>query len=154
MQFIKWLLDQWRLQYRFRIAVVAILGILFAILVFPFQTTTVPEWNLRVVDDAGAPVRDINVTEHWQDYMLEPQGHEEVYPTDQDGRVSFNARNLRASITRRLLARISYLRSPHPGGRAIQYGAVVVWGNKSYETTVAVHQGEIPPAEVRVHRLR
>jgi hypothetical protein len=100
-----------------------------------------PEWNLRVVDDAGAPVHEINVTEHWQDYMLETEGHEEVRTTDRDGRVSFGRRNFRASLTRRLLARISKLGKHQPEGRAIRYGSVVVWGNRSYETTAAVNQG-------------
>jgi hypothetical protein len=154
MRFIQWILGQWRLEYRFRIAVIVVLALLLVTFLFPFQTTTVPEWNLRVVDDAGAPVREINVTEHWQDYLLEAEGHEEARTTDQDGRVGFGARNLRASITRRLWVRISNLRSRQPTRRPIQYGAVVVWGNKSYETTVAVHQGETPAAEVRVHRLR
>jgi hypothetical protein len=126
----------------------------FSSFFYPFQSTTVPEWNLRVVDDGGAPVREINVTEHWQDYMLETEGHEEARTTDQDGRVTFGPRNLRASLTRRLLARISKFGKHQPEGRAIRYGAVVVWGNRSYETTVAVHQGEVPPPEVRVRRLR
>lgn len=152
MRFIRWISDQWRSGYRFRIIVAAVLVLLLITFFYPFQTTTVPEWNLRVLDDAGAPVSEIKVTEHWQDYLLELEGHEEVRTTDQDGRASFALRNIRASITRRLLARV--FGDHQPRGRAIRYGAVVVWGNKSYETTVAVHQGEIPPAEVRVRRLR
>jgi hypothetical protein len=114
----------------------------------------VPEWNLRVVDDAGAPVREINVTEHWQNYVLEAEGHEEVRTTDQDGRVSFGVRNVRANLTRRILARIGLGHQP-PRGRAVLYGAVVVWGNKSYETTVAVYQGEeLLTPEIRVQPLR
>lgn len=151
---IEWISDNWPLAYRFRIAVLAALVLsLFAIL-YPFQTTTVPQWNLRVVDDGGAPVREINVTEHWQDYLLESEGHEEVRTTNQDGVVSFGLRSISASITRRLFARIGKFGSHQPDGRAVQYGAVVVWGNKSYETTVAVYQGETPPVEVRVPRLR
>ncbi|HEV7681880.1 MAG TPA: hypothetical protein VGO68_07145 [Pyrinomonadaceae bacterium] len=138
--------------YRFRIVAASVVVFLLVIFLYPFQSTTVPEWNLRVVDDAGAPVREINVTEHWQDYMLETEGHEEVRATDQDGRVSFGQRSLRASLTRRLLARISKFGKHQPEGRAIRYGAVVVWGNRSYETTVAVNQGEIPPAAVHVRR--
>jgi hypothetical protein len=154
MRFIRWISDQWRSGYRFRILVLAILLLLFVTFLYPFQSTTLPEWNLRVVDDAGAPVHGINVTEHWQDYMLETEGHEEVRTTDQDGRVSFDARVLRASLTRRLIARMSNFGKHQPEGRAIRYGSVVVWGNRSYETNVAVNQGEVPPAEVHVRRLR
>ena len=154
MRFIRWISDQWRSGYRFRIFVLAIVVLLLVTFLYPFQSTTSPEWKLRVVDDAGAPVREINVTEHWQDYLLESEGHEEMRTTDQDGRVSFGQRNLRASLTRRLLARISKFGKHQPEGRAIRYSAVVVWGNRSFETTVAVNQGAVPPAEVPVRRLR
>jgi len=118
------------------------------------ETTTVPHWNLRVVDDAGAAVREINVTEHWQNYLLESEGHEEAQTTNQDGLVSFGARSIRASVLRRLFARISKFGNYNNRGRPIRYGAVVVWGSKSYETTVAVYPGEgIPQPEIRVQRL-
>lgn len=152
MRFIRWISDQWRSGYRFRILVLAIVVFLLVTFLYPFQSTTLPEWNLRVVDDAGVPVQEINVTEHWQDYMLEAEGHEEVRTTNQDGRVSFGQRNLRASLTRRLLARINKFGKHQPEGRAIRYGSVVVWGNRNYETTVAVNQAEVPPAEVNVRR--
>lgn len=154
MRFIRWICDQWRSSYRFRIIAVSVLAFLLLIFLYPFQSTTVPAWNLQVVDDAGVPVREINVTEHWQNYVLDAEGHEEVRTTDQDGRVSFGIRNIRANLTRRILARIGFGNQP-PRGRAVLYGAVVVWGNKSYETTVALHQGEgLPQPEVRVQRVR
>ena len=153
MQFISWISERWRLGYRFRIVVIVAFVTFLVTALYPFQTTTVPQWNLRVVDDAGAPVREMNVTEHWQDYLLESAGHEEVQTTNQDGLVSFGARSIRASVTRRLLARISKFGSNDPRG-AVRYGAVVVWGKKEYETTVAVYQGDVPPADIRVQRLR
>ncbi|MEP6820199.1 MAG: hypothetical protein ABJA18_11740 [bacterium] len=154
MQFISWISERWRSGYRFRIVVIAAFVILLVTLLYPFQTTTVPQWNLRVIDDAGAPVREINVTEHWQDYLLEPDGHEELQSTNQGGLVSFETRNIRASIVRRLFAQISKFGSRDHRGRPVRYGAVVVWGKKEYETTVAVYQGDVPPAEISVQRLR
>ena len=155
MQFIRWISDQWRLGYSFRIAASILLALVLFTVLYPFQTTTVPQWGLRVADDAGAPVREINVTEHWQDYLLESEGHEEVQTTNQDGMVNFGVRTIRASLVRRLFARIGKFGSHQPQGRAVRYGAVVVWGNKSYETTVAVYQGEgLPQSEIRVQRSR
>lgn len=155
MRFIRWIFDRWRLGYRFRIVVIAALVIFLVTFLYPFQTTTVPQWNLRVVDDAGAPVREINVTEHWQHYRLEADGHEEAQTTNQDGLVSFGLRSIRASVARRLFARIRKFGSHDARGRTDRYGAVVVWGNKSYETTVAVYQEEqMPQPEIRVQRLR
>jgi hypothetical protein len=154
MQFIKWISDRWRLGYRFRIVVIAAAVLIFVTFLYPFQMTIVPQWNLRVVDDSGAPVPAINVTEHWQHYLLESDGHEEAKTTNQDGQVSFDRRNIRASIAGRLFARITKSGGHDARTHAVRYGAVVVWGSKSYETTVAVYQeGEIPQPEIRVRRF-
>jgi hypothetical protein len=85
MKFIQWMSDLWRLGYRFRIAVAFALVLFLITLSYPFKTTTVPQWDLRVLDDAGAPVREINVTEHWQHYPLESSEHTEAQTTNGDG---------------------------------------------------------------------
>lgn len=154
MPFIQWISDRWRSSKRFRIGVVVALAVLLVALLYPFETTLVPQWNLRIVDDSGAPVREINVTEHWQNYLLESEGHEEAKATNQDGFVSFRARNIRASVANRVFAWINKLGSQNRG-RPVRYGSVVVWGSKNYETTVAVYSGEgLPQAEVCAQRLR
>ncbi len=155
MRSIRWIPNLRRLGQRSRrILTVASLLFLIAFL-YPFKTTTLPEWNVRVVDDAGTPVVEINVTEHWQHYLLESAGHEEAQTSNQDGKVSFDLRSIRASLASRLFARISKIGRQGNRGRTEPYGAVVVWGSKDYETTVAVHQeDEIPPTEIRVQRLR
>src|SRR6266545_5246643 len=76
------------------------------IFLYPFQTTIVPQWSLRVVDDTGIAVRDIKVTEHWQHYLLESEGHDDIKTTVEDGHVSFPERTIRASLLRRALAMI------------------------------------------------
>ena len=154
MRVIQWISEQWRSSNRFRIIVIAASVLILIIFLYPFETTTVPQWNLRVVDDAGAPVSEINVTEHWQNYLLETEGHEEAQTTNQGGLVSFGARSIRASVLRRLLAQISKFGNYNNRGRPIRYGAVVVWGSKNYETTVEVYPGEgTPQPEIRVQRL-
>jgi hypothetical protein len=133
----------------------AVLVLFLVTFLYPFKTTTLPQWNLRVVDDAGAPVREVNVTEHWQHYLLESDGHEEAQRTSQDGRVSFALRSIRASMARRVFARISKIAQHGDRGRTDPYGAVVVWGSKNHATTVAVYQEkEIPQPEIEVQRLR
>lgn len=155
MRLTRWISGLRRLQYRSRIALAAALTLSLVIFLYPFKTTTVPEWSLRVVDDAGAPVREINVTEHWQHYLLESDGHEEAQTTNRDGRVSFALRSIRASVAGRLFARISKIAQPGGRGRTDPYGAVVVWGSKDHATTVAVYQEqETPQPEIRVQRLR
>jgi hypothetical protein len=154
MKLIKRISNPSGLVYRFRIAVVVALVLVLAVCIYPFKTTTVPAWNVRILDDAGTPVSEINVTEHWQDYPAELSGHEEAQRTDQNGLASFGPRSIRASLVRRLFARITRINKPRRG-QTVSYGAIVVWGSKSHATTVAVYQGEeLPPPEIRVQRLR
>lgn len=113
---------------------------------------TAPRWQLRVVDDVSTPVHDLNVTEHWQHYLVEAEGHEEVRRTDDRGRVDFPERTVRASIAARVvgvLRRFSKLGAPARSG---PYASVVVWGKREYETAVAVSEpGAQLPSEIVVH---
>ena len=154
MKFIRRISELWLLGYRFRIALAAALVLCLVTFLYPFQTTTLPQWNLRVVDDAGTPLREIKVTEHWQHHPLDASGHEETQATNQDGLVSFDVRNIRASLVRRLFARIN-IATADVRARTDPYGAVVSWGSKAHATSVAVYQGsDMPPPEIRMQRLR
>lgn len=137
---------------RFWKAVAAALVLLLAILIYPFKTTVVPDWQLRVVDEMGAPVRGINVTEHWQHYLLESTAHEELQRTGNDGIVKFPDRAIRASLLRRLLATLDRLDETGSKAKSEPYASVVVWGSKLHETGVAVyHLEQAPQAEIVVH---
>ena len=152
MKVIRWITE---LSPRWHKALGSVSLVLLIILLYPFKTTTVPEWNLRVLDDRGTAVHGIKVTEHWQNYLLEATGHEDPRTTNEEGRVGFPARSIRASLLGRLVARIGKIGSHGVSGRTDPYGSVVVWGSKNHETTVAVHpEGEVPQAEIRVQRLR
>lgn len=144
-----------QLSPRWRIVLGLALLLLLLILLFPYKTIIVPEWNVRVVDDRGAPVREIRVTEHWQDYLLEAAGHEDARTTNEDGRVGFPARSIRAGLVSRLLARMKKLTRSGNQARTDPYAAIVIWGSRDHQTTVSVHQGEgLPPPEVVVQRVR
>jgi hypothetical protein len=82
------------------------LVLLLGIALYPFKTTIVPEWDLRVVDSTNAAVPSINVTEHWQHYLFDREAQEDVRTTREDGRVSFPARSMRASLLHRAFATI------------------------------------------------
>lgn len=140
---------------RWRAILASALVLILALLLFPFKLPIVPLWSLRVIDDGGTAVRDIKVTEHWQHYLVEPDGHEEVRQTDQAGRVDFPERTVRVSIVSRVLARLRRFGSSGIPARSDPYASIVVWGNRDYETTVAVHEPEGPlQVEVLVHRQR
>jgi len=115
--------------------------------------TSAPRWRLRVVDDGGTVVRGIRVTEHWQHYLVESEGHEEVQPTDESGGVDFPERTVRASLVSRVLAKLRRFASLGTPARSGPYASIVVWGSRDYETAVAVYQSAAPlQNEVVVHR--
>jgi len=127
------------LEPRWRIGLGFILLLLILFPLFPFKTTIVPAWDLTVVDDTGVPVPAINVTEHWQHNLLETEGHEELKSTLADGRASFPARTIRASIVSRAISYVGKIFSEGRKARVDPHASVVVWGSKTHETTVAVY---------------
>ena len=138
----------------YRGALVALAVLLF-ILLFPFKTTIVPDWSLKVVDEEGAPVGDINVTEHWQHYLLESSSHEELQRAGGNGLVSFQERSIRASLLRRAWATINRIGEDGWQARRMPAASVVVWGNKGYATTVAVYiPTQLPQSHVMVQTIR
>ena len=128
--------------------------LLLAFLLYPFKTRIVPRWRLNVVDETrvlGVP--DIRVTEHWQHYLLESEGHEEMQKTNQNGLVDFPARTIRASLASRVLRTIFNFARQGANARLDAYASIVIWGNAGYETTVAVYQPETPTqTEIVVRR--
>jgi hypothetical protein len=104
------------------------------------------------VDESGTSVPGINVTEHWQHYLLESSGHEDIRQTGSDGRVSFPDRAIRGSLVRRFLATIARLGKSGTESKREPYASVVVWGSKSHQTAVAVyHPEQALQSEVIVH---
>ena len=144
--------------------VIGILLLLVLTLVYPFQITIVPAWDLRIVDETRAPVGAINVTEHWRHYLFESYGQEDLRRTTADGRVSFPARTMRASLLSRAWARIKTIAGDGRHARRDAAASVVVWGSKDYETAVEVYSegarvagvspamsGEAARSEIIVH---
>jgi hypothetical protein len=133
-----------RLPKRWRVPLGGALVLLLLLLVYPFKITVVPRWRLHVVDETGALLRDVNVTEHWQHYLLESAGHEELLRTDGAGLVDFPERTIRASIASRIIRRTLKLTSRGVAARYDTYASIVAWGNTAYETTVAIYQPDTP----------
>src|SRR5882724_6377035 len=81
---------------------IACLGVL---LFYPFETTVVPEWNMRITDESGKPVLKVVVSELWRHHSVEFHGHSEDRMTDSEGFVSFPRRTVRASLIFRAAGR-------------------------------------------------
>ena len=140
---------------RWRKLLAGALLLILLILFFPFQSITVPRWRLHVIDETGTLVSGISVTEHWQHYLLESEGHEQVLRTDASGRVDFPARTIRASIVARVIDTIINFARKGANAKYDAYASVVVWGSRDYETGVATYQPGMPPqADIVVHRNR
>jgi hypothetical protein len=123
------------------------------ILLYPFQSTIVPRWRIRILDESGEQVSGINVTQHWQHYLIESEGHEEARKTDANGVVDFPARTVRAGLITRLVDAAMNLISQGRAAKFGPYGSLVVWGSRDFETAVATYQPGTPPQpEVIVHR--
>lgn len=137
-----------------RLAVALVLAA-FLPLFYPFQTTIVPEWTLKVVDEEGVAVSNINVTEHWQHFLLEKSSQEDVRRVGDNGMVSFPVRNIRASLLRRGIATIDRIKNDGWRARRSPAASVVVWGNKDYATTVAVYNpNDLPQSHIIVPSVR
>ena len=80
-----------------------IILLFIALFLYPFESTVVPAKNVLVVTEDWKPIQDAMVRQSWKNYSLEYEGHEQDSRTDENGRVTFPRRTMRASILRRLV---------------------------------------------------
>lgn len=94
------------------------------LLLIPFETTIVPVWRIRVVDENGKPYESKRVREVWKHYSLDrsPGTNVEDQWTDVNGYVTFPERTIKANLLKRMaytsLANISKLAHGSAGARA------------------------------------
>lgn len=72
-----------------------------AVLSYPYETTVVPTWRVRVLDEERNPLGRVRVTEYWSDASVERDDHHAESITDDGGYVTFPTRTIRASLIRR-----------------------------------------------------
>jgi hypothetical protein len=77
------------------------LALVATLALYPFETTVVPQWKVRVTTESGNPVRGLSIREVWSHYSLESHDHEEDVPTDADGYATFSRRTIAASLLMR-----------------------------------------------------
>jgi hypothetical protein len=59
----------------------------------PWKSNIAPAWRLKIVDEAGAPIRRLCISENWVDPTFKFFELEEDFWTDDDGYVNFPERN-------------------------------------------------------------
>lgn len=79
-----------------------ILGVAALVLFFPYKTTVVPEWKIKVVDERGRPFADVRVAQQWDHYSYRIGAIEEQY-SDENGYVVFPERTVRVGLLYRFL---------------------------------------------------
>jgi hypothetical protein len=79
--------------------------ILLAIfLLTPYRTTSIPEWQIRLVNEDGSSARNLGVVQEWSHYSALGM-RSEVRETDDSGQVIFPARDLYCPLAGRILLR-------------------------------------------------
>ncbi|HET6979058.1 MAG TPA: hypothetical protein VFI24_22180 [Pyrinomonadaceae bacterium] len=87
---------------------VCILILVAFALVFPYKSTVVPAWKLRIVDEKGKPYANIPATQAWKHNTLEINGiqNRDTRSTNPDGYVEFPERTIRAGVLMRIFLTI------------------------------------------------
>ncbi len=76
--------------------------LLFSSFMISYESTTVPEWRIRVVNEKGELMSNIAVIQRWRDGSLEwGSEHTNTLYSDSNGYVTFPARTVDASVFRR-----------------------------------------------------
>ena len=89
------------------------LAVLGVIALYPWKTTVVPEWRVRIIDQGGSPLSNTAVRESWQHYSIESRHHEEDLLTDREGYVTFPKRTIRAPLAVRIIRPMINALNPH-----------------------------------------
>ena len=102
-----------RLSVRRKVAGATLLCLLLIVLLYPLETTVVPEWKIQVVDESGNPTSHVPLRETWEHSSLEVRTHEEDLSTNEAGYVIFPARTIRASLALRVVRYVLNKLNPH-----------------------------------------
>jgi hypothetical protein len=105
-------------------AIATTLIVLVFVLVYPIETTLVPNWRLRVIDETGKPCPNRQVNQGWKHYSIDlSAGSEGEYRfTNSEGYVEFPRRSIKATLAQRIVnPLIAY-------ARVIAHGSVGISG--------------------------
>ena len=116
---------------RRRLLITLSLGVLM--LLYPFQTETVPAWTVQFVNEVGAPLKDVTVEEHWRNPRIEYRETRQSSVTDNNGYVRFPPRMTRAPLIVRLIGPL--VNAMHVHGDHRTYAGVIPMGNYLTGTT-------------------
>ncbi len=103
------------------------LSIALLLVLYPFQTETVPAWTVQFVDEVGAPWKEVTVEEYWRNSPLEYRENRQSLLTDNNGYVRFPRRTTRAPLIVRLIGPL--VNAVHVHGYHRTYVGLIPIGN-------------------------
>lgn len=108
-------------------------GIILAVLLIPYPTTSIPEWRVQVVDENGNPLANTEVIQEWSNGLILGKSIEKRV-SNEEGFVIFPTRKFLCPVIFRLLIRvidnINYFLMLH-GSRVGSWATVWVNGGSS-----------------------
>lgn len=123
--------------------------VLVVLVIYPFESTVVPQWKIRLVDESGNSVVGVGVNEGWRHYSVEIRRHEESLITDDEGYVTFPRRTVRAGVLIRAVGGMITALNPH--GSSGPHAFADVMG--SYSGTADYSPDKPLPTTIIVGRL-
>lgn len=135
------------------VVVIICVALLAAVFSYPFTSTVVPAWRMRIVEETGRPYAGIQINQSWKHYSLELEAGEngETRSTDRNGYVEFPERNLRMSLLSRIF-RVTFTHAStilHGSTGITAY--IMVTGPQGFKRVDYV-PGESPPSEIVLPR--
>ena|SRR5205823_3000996 len=125
--------------------------VLAGVALYPIETTVVPEWRVRIVDEAGTPLTNAGVREVWQHYSIESRDHEQDLQTDGEGYVAFPRRTIKSPLAVRIIKATLNSLNPHSSSGPGAYLVILARGYDSWSNDAYI-PGQPLPTEVRVRR--
>jgi hypothetical protein len=122
------------------------LTLVAVILGYPFESTVVPAWRLRAVDERGDPYVGKQVRQAWKHYSLELDAGENMEDqfTDGNGYVTFPERSIRTPLLwRAVLTTVRAALTVAHGGYGI-HADVAATGPRGYKS-VTYDPNKPPP---------
>ena len=110
----------------------------------PVDVVIAPAAVFTVVDPLGKPVQGAKVSEIWYHYSLSKHGDEEIFSTDNTGRVEMPRRVVRASLLRRFVGCLGQYTSTGVHASCGPDAMVVAWSGNYQASVYFYDSGPIP----------
>lgn len=138
-----------------RRTIIAILGLLLILALYPYESTVVPQWRVEIRDVDGNLCPNMKVLQSWAHYSLFIGGDSnlEYVNSNSDGVLELPERTVRASLLRRTIVPIFAHILTLAHGSVGPSGSIHATGIKDV-AWLSYKSGEPLPDEMRVEKCR